>query len=132
MLEIKALDEQHNHETNNELFRNLWQQRKLGDEEKESLQQMLNMKANKKIIQSNIMQATGKVDIHNMTVTNNRQNDLTTLQKASSIIDTITKTYSGCYESGLGWSRGGLEVVWGVSTDPDRSYHFTKNISFRG
>ena len=30
---------------------------------------------------------------------------------------------------------GGLEMVWGglgVSTDPDRSYHFTKNISFRG
>ena len=26
----------------------------------------------------------------------------------------------------------GLEVVWGVSTDPDRLYHFTKNISFRG
>ena len=21
---------------------------------------------------------------------------------------------------------GGLVVVWGVSTDPDRSYHFTK------
>ena len=28
--------------------------------------------------------------------------------------------------------KDGLEVVWGVSTDPDRLYHFTKNISFRG
>ena len=28
---------------------------------------------------------------------------------------------------------GGLEMVWGVSTDPDGSCHFTqKNISFRG
>ena len=26
----------------------------------------------------------------------------------------------------------GLEVVWGVTTNPDRLYHFTKNISFRG
>ena len=26
----------------------------------------------------------------------------------------------------------GLEVVLGVSTDPDWSYHFTKNICFRG
>ena len=43
--------------------------------------------------------------------------------KFLSIIDTITKTYSGCEESVLGWFRGGL----GVSTDPDRSYHFTKN-----
>ena len=24
----------------------------------------------------------------------------------------------------------GLEVVWGVSTDPDRSYHFTKIFPF--
>ena len=92
MLEIKSLDEQHNHETNKELFRNLWQQRKLGDEEKENIRQMLDMKANKKIIQSNIMQATGKVvlmkDIHNMKVTNNKQNDLTTLQKA---VNELTK-----------------------------------------
>ena len=26
----------------------------------------------------------------------------------------------------------GLEVVFGVYTDPDWLYHFTKNISFRG
>ena len=26
----------------------------------------------------------------------------------------------------------GLEVVLVVTTDPDRLYHFTKNISFRG
>ena len=94
MLEIKSLDEQHNHETNKELFRNLWQQRKLGDEEKENIRQMLDMKANKKIIQSNIMQATGKVvlmkDIHNMKVTNNKQNDLTTLQKA---VNELTKVH---------------------------------------
>ena len=36
------------------------------------------------------------------------------------------------------WFRGGLGVlgvVWGVSTDPDRSYHFTKivyNLPFIG
>ena len=92
MLEIKSLDEQHNHETNKELFRNLWQQRKLVDEEKENIRQMLDMKANKKIIQSNIMQATGKVvlmkDILNMKVTNNKESDLTTLQKA---VNELTK-----------------------------------------
>ena len=33
---------------------------------------------------------------------------------------------------GLDVVCGGLVVVWGVSKDPDRSYHFTKNISFRG
>ena len=93
MLEIKSLDEQHNHERSKELFRNLPQQRKLDEGEKENIRQMLDMKANKKIIQSNVMQATGKVvlmkDIHNLKVTNNNQNDLTTLQKA---VNELTKT----------------------------------------
>ena len=34
---------------------------------------------------------------------------------SSSIIDSITKTYAGCYEIGLGWFRGGsgcFGVVW--------------------
>ena len=33
---------------------------------------------------------------------------------------------------GLDVVCGGLMVVWGVSTDPDRSYISQKNISFRG
>ena len=93
MLEINSLDEQHNHETSKELFRNLPQQRKFNEGEKENICEMLNMKANKKIIQSNVMQATGKVvlmkDINNLKVTNNNQNDLTTLQKA---VNELTKT----------------------------------------
>ena len=93
MLEIKSLDEQHNQETNKELFRNLWQQRKLDDAEKENIRQMLDMKANKKVIQSRVMQATGKValmkDIHNLKVTNINTNDLATLQKA---VNELNKT----------------------------------------
>ena len=44
----------------------------------------------------------------------------------SEVIDSITDANSGCLGRGLGWFRCGLIVVWGVSTDPDRSYHFTK------
>ena len=47
----------------------------------------------------------------------------------SEVIDSITDVNSGRLGRGLEVVLG---VVWGVSTDPDRSYHFTKNISFRG
>ena len=47
----------------------------------------------------------------------------------SEVIDSITDANSGRLGRGLEVVLG---MVWGVSTDPDRSYHFTKNISFRG
>ena len=86
-LEVKSLDEQHNHEVNRELFRNLYHQRKLDDAQKENIKQMLDMKANKKIIQSNLMQSTGKVllmkDIHNLKRSDAKnRNDHSTLQNA--------------------------------------------------
>ena len=46
----------------------------------------------------------------------------------SEVIDSITDANSGRLGRGLEVVLG---VVWGVSTDPDRSYHFTKNIFFR-
>ena len=49
-LEVKSIDEQHNHEVNRELFRNLYHQRKLDDAEKKNVKQMLDMKTNNKII----------------------------------------------------------------------------------
>ena len=96
-LEIKSMDEVHNHETNRELFRHLPHQRKLPESDKENIRQMLEMKANKKIIQSTIMESTGKVvlmkDIHNMKVSNVKDNDLTTLQRA---VNELPKT-NGAY-----------------------------------
>ena len=86
-LEVKSFDENHNHEVNRELFRNLYHQRRLGAAEKENIKQMLDMKANKKIIQSNVMQSSGKVllmkDIHNLKRSDNKsRNDHSTLQNA--------------------------------------------------
>ena len=97
MLEIKSLEELHNHDTNREVFRHLPQQRKLPESEKENILQMLEMKANKKIIQSSIMQSTGKVllmkDIHNLKMSNDQENDLSTLQRA---VNELSKT-NGAY-----------------------------------
>ena len=45
----------------------------------------------------------------------------------SEVIDSITDANSGCLGRGLEVVWG---VVWGVSTDPDRSYHFTKILPF--
>ena len=86
MLEIKSFDEHHNHDTNKELFRHLPQQRRLNTADKENFRQMIDMKANKKIIQTSLMQSTGKVilmkDIHNMKLTGTNSTNLTTLQVA--------------------------------------------------
>ena len=59
---------------------------------------------------------------------------------SSSIIDTITKTYSGCEQSGLGWFRkvwGGYKVAWVVWGGQVVSFHkkifpFEVNLSFIG
>ena len=45
----------------------------------------------------------------------------------SEVIDSITDANSGRLGRGLEVVLG---VVWGVSTDPDRSYHFTKIFPF--
>ena len=86
-LEIRSLEEQHNHVVNPELFRNLPHNRKLDNEQKENVLQMLEMKANKKIIQSHVMKSTGRIllmkDIHNIKQSGEKKsNDMSTLQSA--------------------------------------------------
>ena len=86
-LETRSLEEQHNHVVNPELFRNLPHNRKLDNEQKENVLQMLEMKANKKIIQSHVMKSTGRIllmkDIHNIKQSGEKKsNDMSTLQSA--------------------------------------------------
>ena len=120
MLEIKSLDELHNHETNRELFRHLPHQRKLPETEKENIRQMLEMKANKKIIQSSIMQSTGKVvlmkDIHNLKMSNVQDNDLTSLQRA---VNELSKT-NGAYVKLHTENKSGNQELTGLSFQDER------------
>ena len=120
MLEIKSLDELHNHETNRELFRHLPHQRKLPETEKENIRQMLEMKANKKIIQSSIMQSTGKVvlmkDIHNLKMSNVQDNDLTSLQRA---VNELSKT-NGAYVKLHTENKSGNQELTGLFFQDER------------
>ena len=120
MLEIKSLDELHNHETNRELFRHLPHQRKLPETEKENIRQMLEMKANKKIIQSSIMQLTGKVvlmkDIHNLKMSNVQDNDLTSLQRA---VNELSKT-NGAYVKLHTEKKSGNQELTGLFFQDER------------
>ena len=65
--------------------------------DKENIRQMVDMKANKKIIQATVMQSTGKVvlmkDIHNLKNPKPKSNDMTTLQSA---VNELQKT-NGAY-----------------------------------
>ena len=103
-LEVKSLDEHHNHEVNRELFRNLYHQRRLDEVEKENIKQMLDMKANKKIIQSNVMQSTGKVlllkDIHNIKKSDAKNNDCSTLQNAVNELNRCNGAFVKIYTDG--------------------------------
>ena len=75
MLEIKSLDEHHNHETSKELFRNLPQQRKLDEAEKENIRQMLDMKANKKnySVERDASNGQGRIDERHTQLKANKQ-----------------------------------------------------------
>ena len=120
MLEIKSLDELHNHETNRELFRHLPHQRKLPETEKENIRQMLEMKANKKIIQSSIMQSTGKFvlmkDIHNLKMSNVQDNYLTSLQRA---VNELSKT-NGAYVKLHTENKSGNQELTGLFFQDER------------
>jgi len=84
-LELRSMNEIHNHEINETVFRNLFQQRRLDKDAKENVQSLLSVRANKKMIQTRVMEETGKVvklkDIHNIKATNKSPNsDMTMLQ----------------------------------------------------
>ncbi|XP_053376767.1 zinc finger SWIM domain-containing protein 3-like [Mercenaria mercenaria] len=86
-LEVKYVNEIHNHDVNKTMFRNLFQQRRLCAEDKENITSMLDVKANKKMIQQKVMSESGKVitlkDIHNIKASSKSNvSDLTVLQRA--------------------------------------------------
>lgn len=60
-LEISKMDETHNHETSALLFSNLPNQRRLAPQMKVEVLELMDMKANKKLIQSKIHTETGKM-----------------------------------------------------------------------
>ncbi|CAB3983003.1 zinc finger SWIM domain-containing 3-like [Paramuricea clavata] len=69
-LVVTEMSEEHNHEVNKKSFEHLPTQRRVEGETKEDVKRMLEMKANKKLIQQHILHSTGKSmtlkDIHNM------------------------------------------------------------------
>ena len=95
-------------------------QRKLPETEKENIHQMLEMKANKKIIQSSIMQSTGNVvlmkDIHNLKMSNVQDNDLTSLQRA---VNELSKT-NGAYVKLHTENKSGNQDLTGLFFQDER------------
>ena len=86
-LEVRQLNELHNHETNEAVFRTLFHRRRLESSYQDNVANMLSVKANNKMIQQKVMTETGKVillkDIHNMrTKLKSSNKDMTTLQSA--------------------------------------------------
>lgn len=55
------MDETHNHDTSEVLFANLPNQRRLTPQTKSQVLELMDMKANKKLIQSKIQSETGKM-----------------------------------------------------------------------
>jgi len=60
-LEISQMNETHNHETSELLFSNLPNQRRLEPQMKADVLELMEMKANKKLIQAKVQAETGKV-----------------------------------------------------------------------
>ena len=64
------MNNEHNHEFNEKLFKYLPKQRHLSLEERQDVENMLKVKANKKMLQNNAMQKMGKhvilKDLHNI------------------------------------------------------------------
>ena len=70
-LMVTSMETNHNHSVNETSYKHLPRQRKLDDEEKNKMVELLNLKSNKKLIQDHFQRTTGKVitmrDIHNVT-----------------------------------------------------------------
>lgn len=86
-LEVRFVNEIHNHEINDSVFRNFFQRGRLEAEDKENVAHLLSVRANNKMIQQRLMTETGKVillkDIHNIrTKLKSSNTDMTTLQSA--------------------------------------------------
>jgi hypothetical protein len=67
---VSKMNNEHNHEINEKLFKYLPKQRHLSREERQDVENMLKVKANKKMLQNYVMQKTGKhvilKDLHNI------------------------------------------------------------------
>jgi len=59
--EISQMNETHNHETSELLFSNLPNQRRLEPQMKANVLELMEMKANKKLIQAKVQSESGKV-----------------------------------------------------------------------
>jgi hypothetical protein len=69
-LMVSMMNNEHNHEINEKLFKYLPKQRHLSSEERQDVENMLKVKANKKMLQNYVMQKMGKnvilKDLHNI------------------------------------------------------------------
>ena len=78
-LEITNINENHNHEISKTLFSHLSNQRKLKPETKAIVLELMDLKANKKMIQNKIMKDSGKVltlkDLSNIRTTAGKKNN---------------------------------------------------------
>ena len=67
---VSMMNNEHNHEINEKLFKYLPKQRHLSSKERQDVENMLKVKANKKMLQNYVMQKTGKnvilKDLHNI------------------------------------------------------------------
>jgi len=78
-LEVTNINENHNHEISKTLFSHLPNQRKLKPETKAIVLELMDLKANKKMIQNKIMKDSGKVltlkDLSNIRTTAGKKNN---------------------------------------------------------
>ena len=67
---VSKMNNEHNHEINEKLFKYLPKQRHLSSEERQDVENMLKVNANKEMLQNYVMQKTGKnvilKDLHNI------------------------------------------------------------------
>ena len=111
-LEVRSLNELHNHELNKSVFRTLPQQRRLDSNDKENIANMLSVKSNNKMIQQKVMNQTGKFvllkDIHNLCtkLKSSNNKDLTTLQSAVSHLSKCNGAYVKLVTKGNSELRG--------------------------
>ncbi|KAF0704452.1 zinc finger SWIM domain-containing protein 3-like, partial [Aphis craccivora] len=93
-LEIPKMDKTHNHETSALLFSNLPNQRHLAPQMKEEILELMNMKANKKLIQSKIHTETGKMvtsrDLSNIRSTEIKKRGVKTFEET---VEDVKKLY---------------------------------------
>lgn len=79
-LEITKMNETHNHEISKILYSHLPNQRKITPENKAIVIELMDMKANKKLIQDKIMKESGKIvtlkDLSNIRTTAGKKNNI--------------------------------------------------------